>query len=193
MNDIDYGPAKSITRRIAIAGFILAFLGIVSVASPLFMGVGIAILIGILLALGGVSQIAFACAASSGSQRIMLCVIGAINLVCGVLILCHPLAGLRFMTVLLMVFFIVTGISEVVHALQLRAYRGWQATLVSGIVSLALGIVIWKMEPEYSNGVIGVIIGVRLFVYGVALAVLGIAARTMVSEEEQSGGPTPLA
>jgi hypothetical protein len=48
------------------------------------------------------------------------------------------------------------------------------------------------MEPEYSNGVIGVIIGVRLFVYGVALAVLGIAARTMVHEEEQSGGPTPL-
>jgi len=55
MNDIDYGSAKSITYRIAIAGFILA------------------ILVGALLASGGVSQIAFAFAASFGSQQIMLC------------------------------------------------------------------------------------------------------------------------
>ena len=53
------------------------------------------------------------------------------------------------MTVLLMIFFIVTGVSEIVHALQLRAFRGWQAIFASGIVSLALANFIWQMEPDY--------------------------------------------
>ena len=87
----------------------------------------------------------------------------------------------------------VSGVSEMVYAFQVRPAKGWVAVLISGMLALLLGILIWRQWPLSGTWAIGVLVGVKLLVYGAALAVLGIAALTMVHEEKEAGVYTPLA
>ena len=109
LNDIDCGPANSITRRIAFAGFILA------------------ILVGALLASGDVSQIVFAFAASLRSQQVMLCLIGALNSGLWRDRLLSSAGREAVHDGIADAVMIVRGIFEIVYALQLRGSVGWQA------------------------------------------------------------------
>ena len=59
-------------------------------------------------------------------------------------------------------------------------------------MSLLLGVLIWWQWPLSGEWAIGVLVGIKMLLNGIALAVLGILARTMVHEAEQRGGPTPL-
>ena len=109
---------------------------------------------------------------------------GLLQVVCGALMVGQPMLGLHFMTILLAIFFLASGVGEVMHAVVLRPSPGWVWVLCSGLVSLVLSVFIWTSWPLSGDWAIGVLVGIRLFTFGVALAVVGIAARTMIHEEQ---------
>jgi uncharacterized membrane protein HdeD (DUF308 family) len=78
----------------------------------------------------------------------------------------------------------MSGVGEILQAFQHRPAKGWVSVLCSGLVPLLLSIFIWSEWPVSGAWAIGVLVGVRLMVCGVALAVAGIAARTMIHEEQ---------
>ena len=176
--------SKPEASRMTIIGFVLVILGMLSMASPLVAGVSVSILVGILLAASGLSQSFFALQSESKTYCVAYFLFGALSILCGVLMIIHPLFGLQFMTILLIAFFLMSGVSEIIHAFQFRPAKGWIWVLSSGLVSLLLSILIWRHWPLSGAWAIGVLVGVKLLVCGVALAVVGIATRTMVHEEQ---------
>jgi uncharacterized membrane protein HdeD (DUF308 family) len=82
------------------------------------------------------------------------------------------------MTVLLIVFFIVEGISKVIFALNIRPFMGWGFVLASGIVGILLGAYLWSKMPLSSEVVLGVLLGIQLICEGAALAYLAWQVRT---------------
>jgi uncharacterized membrane protein HdeD (DUF308 family) len=96
----------------------------------------------------------------------------------GMLLLRNPDAGLLIMTVLLIVFFIVEGISKVIFALNIRPFTGWGFVLASGIVGILLGAYLWSNMPLSSEWVLGVLLGIQLICEGAALAYLAWQVRT---------------
>ena len=178
--------AKTSAGRLTIVGFGLGILGMIAMASPLVVGVSVSILVGVLLAAGGLGQSLFALQSETGTKRIAYLMFGTLSVVCGVLMISQPIFGLKFMTVLLIVFFLTSGVSQFFHALQIRPLRGWGWILSSGLVSLLFAILIWRNWPLSGAWAIGVLVGVKLLFCGVAFAVVGIAARTMIHEEQAS-------
>lgn len=176
--------SKSEAGHMTIIGFVLVFLGMLAMASPLVAGVSVSMLVGILLAASGLSQSFFALQSESGTRRLAYLLFGGLSVLCGVLMISHPLFGLQFMTILLIAYFLMSGVSELVHAFQFRPAKGWIWVLSSGLVSLLLAILIWRHWPLSGAWAIGVLVGIKLLVCGVALAVVGIAARTMIQEEQ---------
>ncbi len=94
------------------------------------------------------------------------------------MLLRNPDAGLLIMTVLLIVFFFVEGISKIIFALNIRPFIGWSWVLLSGIIGLLLGAYLWANMPLSSEWVLGVLLGIQLIVEGVALGFLAWTARS---------------
>jgi len=82
---------------------------------------------------------------------------------------------------LLAVFFFVEGLFRIVAALAGRfRHRGW--VLFNGIITLLLGVMIWRQWPLDGLYVIGLFIGINLIFSGVGYIMLGMSVRQIPVE-----------
>lgn len=165
-----------------LLGMITVVLGMLAIGAPLMTGISIALLAGALLVISGVAETVYAFRASTWGLGILTFVMGALTVVAGMLVIAHPLAGLGFLTLLLIAYFVVEGLVQIVHALGLRPIAGWGWTLFSGIVSLMLGIMLWRQWPLSGAWAVGVLIGLRILFTGWSMVALGMAGRTATRE-----------
>jgi uncharacterized membrane protein HdeD (DUF308 family) len=108
----------------------------------------------------------------------MLAVVGGLlAIIAGATVIAHPLFGLKFLTLLLIIFFVMDGIARSVLALQMRPTPGWGWQMFTGIVTLLLAAMIWRQWPVSGAWAIGVLVGVQILLVGWAHVALGLAAR----------------
>ncbi|NIO42670.1 MAG: HdeD family acid-resistance protein, partial [Burkholderiales bacterium] len=79
----------------------------------------------------------------------------------------HPLLGLTFLTLLLVVYFLIEGIWKVIASFRYRPATGWLWLLISGVISLVLGWLIWMQWPISGMWAVGVLVGVNLLSTGI--------------------------
>ncbi|HEY7302886.1 MAG TPA: HdeD family acid-resistance protein [Bryobacteraceae bacterium] len=116
------------------------------------------------------------------SGHVLLHVLNAVlSFIVGLMLLRHPLAGALVMTLLLAAYFTVAGIFRIVIALSLRIpHWGWG--LLSGIITLILGIMVWLQWPVSGLWIIGLFIGIHLIFSGWAHVMFASALRRLPSE-----------
>lgn len=97
-------------------------------------------------------------------------------IVVGALLLRSPGIGALALTLLLAAYFILSGVFRIVAALMLHLpQRGW--ILFGGILSLALGILVWGGWPATGFWVLGLFVGINLIFAGFARIMLALALR----------------
>jgi uncharacterized membrane protein HdeD (DUF308 family) len=95
----------------------------------------------------------------------------------GVLLLVNPIAGLRFLTLVLAAYLILSGGFEMLHSIELSDAKGWFFILLSGLLSVALGVMIWLQWPVSGRLAVGLMVGFSFFISGLSLIMLGMAGR----------------
>jgi uncharacterized membrane protein HdeD (DUF308 family) len=105
----------------------------------------------------------------------------ALTLLCCIALVAHPLFASGILTVMLAVYFIFDGISEVVGGIQLRPGSGWGWMLFGGIVSILLGIMIWAQFPPSGVWAIGILLAIKLIFVGLIMVMGGSAVRSMAN------------
>jgi uncharacterized membrane protein HdeD (DUF308 family) len=80
-------------------------------------------------------------------------------------------------TLLLIVFFMIEGISKVVFALTIRPFPNWGWVLASGLVGIVLSLVLWASLPVTAVWLIGLLLGIQLISVGAALGYLAWQVR----------------
>jgi len=138
-----------------------------------------AMMVGVVLVVGGVGQLVFA---MKTGKSILAFILGLLTLVIGAHMVTHPGAALASLTIFLAAYLVVSGIFEVFMASQVRPAKGWVWMLFSGIISLMLGMMIWNQFPLSGAWAVGIILGVRLFFSGWTLIMFGLAARSFSRE-----------
>ena len=98
-------------------------------------------------------------------------------IVVGGLLLRSPGIGALALTLLLATYFVLAGVFRIVAALMLRP-PNWGWTLATGILTLALGIIVWGGWPSSAFWVLGLFVGINLIFGGVARIMLAIALRS---------------
>ena len=98
----------------------------------------------------------------------------------GYLLIRYPIAGEYGLTLLLASFFVVTGIFRAVGAGMLQ-FPQWGWAVFSGIVSVALGVMLITQLPQASLWFIGLAIGIDLIFDGSWFIALGAAVRHVPS------------
>ena len=101
----------------------------------------------------------------------------ALFVIVGVLFLRNPGESLVTLTLLLIVLFLVEGISKVIFALTIRPLPNWGWVLGSGIIGILLAFYLWASIPVTAVWLIGVLLGIELICEGAALGYLAWQVR----------------
>jgi uncharacterized membrane protein HdeD (DUF308 family) len=163
-----------------IEGIVLVILGLIAVCVPPLATVTVEILIGWLILLSGVLGLVmtFQTRGSPGFGWSLLSAV--VGILVGIALLIWPLSGVVSLTVMLTVFLALEGIVSIMYALAHRRESSsrWELMLVSGIVDLILAGLILAGLPATAAWAIGLIVGVNLFIGGVALIMIALQARS---------------
>jgi uncharacterized membrane protein HdeD (DUF308 family) len=87
----------------------------------------------------------------------------------GITILANPLRGVISLTLVAGIMFVATGIAKVIFAFRIRGSGYFMLTLLSGLVSLALGVMVFTNFPQSAAVVLGVLLAIELIATGITL------------------------
>lgn len=158
-------------------GILMVVLGVVAVGAPLASGIAVNLLIGWLLVISGVAH-GFHAFRATGWRGVLVQILCAIlYLGVGIMMIRNPVAGLLALTVMVLVYFIVSGIFKIILAIRVDSLpqRGWVA--VSGVLSLALAIYVGGQYPISALWVVGLLVGIEMMFSGWSFIMLALAAR----------------
>lgn len=164
-----------------LLGLGLVLLGVVSLSSALITGLvteTMVVFFGVLLLMGGVGQLISAFWAGRWSGFLLSLVMGLLYVVTGFVIVDRPLAGALALTLVLAMMLLVGGIFRIVSALMLR-FHNWGWPLLNGVISVLLGLLIYKQLPEAAFWVIGTFVGIELIFNGWSWVMLGLGLRAL--------------
>lgn len=169
-------------------GVMLLVLGLLAVLLVGVAGLAVAVVIGCAISVGGVVVLANAFASPAGGGRGWHIIGGLIALLAGAFIATHPLHGLIVVTMLLAWYLLLDGVIKVSWAFDQRPDPAWTWTLLSGVASLLMGILIWAQWPSSAAWVVGLIVGINLMLSGWAMIMLGAAAKQMAGPPATADG-----
>ncbi len=164
-----------------VQGGLLALAGLLSLIFPLIFGAGILVLIGWLLILSGIVQGIGLIGATKVPYFWLQLVSVVLGIVVGFLLVSRPEAGLLAVALLLVVFFVIEGVSRIVFALMIRPMKDWHWLLGSGIVGIVVAMILAANLGSAAHWLLGTLVGVYLLAAGAALAYVAWNLRKAVS------------
>ncbi len=166
-----------------IQGVVLAALGLLAIGAPLLATVVAVKMAGWLFLIGGIVGIVSFFTGRDVPGSIWSFLTAALAILAGIYLLRHPFVGMMSLTLILAAFFAAQGITQIFASLaHRRALKSWGWVLLSGIIDLVLAGIIMAGWPGTSAWVIGLLVGVNLFMYGLALIMTSIASRTVTED-----------
>ena len=158
-----------------IEGVLLVVAGILAVIYPVISSVSVVVLLGWLLIVSGVLQGISLIGAGQVPHFWLQLISVILAVLVGVLFLRDPAQGLLTITLLLIIFFMIEGISKIVFSLTIRPFPNWGGVLRAGWSFLSA--VLWSSLPVTALWLIGLLIGIELISVGSAIAYLAWRVR----------------
>jgi uncharacterized membrane protein HdeD (DUF308 family) len=159
-------------------GIALIFLGTVALGSSVFMTIVSVVFFGVLLTIAGALQAVHAFWRREWNGFFIDLLGGLLYLVVGLMISANPAAGAVTLTLLISVFLMVTGVFRIVGSLAVRVHHGpW--LVLSGVVNLILGVMIWRQWPLSGLWVIGLFVGIDMIFNGWSLVMLALSVKNL--------------
>jgi len=178
--------AKKNSGFLIFLGVLTVIFGVIAVGSPLITGVAVAVFVGFLLLASGIAQIIHAFKSKQWGTGFWGTVIGLLGVVAGLLMIFRPLVGLVTMTMLLAIYFLVDGVSEIIAAFRIKPDQGWGWVLFNGIIAVLLGFMIWRQWPVSGAWAIGLLVGIHILITGWSMIILGTGARRVAGAIEDA-------
>jgi uncharacterized membrane protein HdeD (DUF308 family) len=164
-----------------IEGIVLLVLGALAVLVPPIATLAVTLLFGWLFLISGIVGLitTFWMRNAPGFWWSLLSAV--LGIVVGLLLLARPLGGALSLTLLLIAFFIVEGVVSIMFALdhkrELSGQWGWM--LVSGIIDLALAMMIFAGLPSTAAWALGLLVGINMIFGGAAMIAMALHARKL--------------
>jgi uncharacterized membrane protein HdeD (DUF308 family) len=161
--------------------------GIVLLAWPRETLVVVAVLIGIAMIVAGLQRLihGFTAREATGGWRAASVLLGLLGVLVGLYLIRHYHVTVTLMAIVLGLFWVIYGIAEMGSALSGAPGSGRWLTMLSGVLSLAAGLIV-LFWPTPSLTVLVVVMGIWLIVYSIFLIVSALRLR-----HESSGMRVP--
>ena len=158
-------------------GIVLLLAGAAAIAFPLLSTIAAKIGLGWIFLVGGAVLTIHAFSIKQWSGFLWSVLIGVLYLVAGGWLAFFPFTGIITLTLLVAALFLAEGVLEAMMAIRVRPHEGWGWLLLSGLVAIAVGVLIASELPSSATWAIGLLAGINLLSTGVSFVVLALAGR----------------
>lgn len=109
-----------------------------------------------------------AVASALGRNWWALLVLGIVSLIVGVILILRPGGSVWFIAVVLAIYLVISGIVSLVRAFAHGLPGGYRALLIiSGIIGILLGLLMFRFSPEEKVEILGIFVGVWFLFSGI--------------------------
>jgi uncharacterized membrane protein HdeD (DUF308 family) len=163
----------------ARAGWIIAFgilfvvLGILALASIVTATIISVYFVAVAMIIAGATEIVMGLQSRSWRGFFWWIMLGVFYTATGILALFDPLLVAGAFTFWLSVSLIFTGVARIILAFQMREGSAWTWVVMSGLITMILGFVIFSQWPFSSLYILGVFLSADLLFAGVSWVYLG--------------------
>lgn len=166
---------KKSFKKIMAIGILIAILGVIALIYPEGFGKVSVKTIGVIMVIGGILRLIFAITSFSMGTLFSRYLYGILMIIAGVWVVGNPDMGLEALTIVMAVYFIIDGLTQLMYSFSLMPIGGGVFLLLSGIVGIVLGVLIFMNFPESSTYAIGIYLGIKLLIDGITLGLTGRA------------------
>lgn len=169
-------------------GMLLIIAGLLAVLYPLFAGAAIAVPLGWLLIAAAVLQAIALYGTRQMPHFSMQLLSIVIALLVGFLLLRNPQQAREVITLLVIVFLMVQGVARLTFGLTIRPFENWLWVVLSGVLGVALSLLLIASLPEPPVWVIALFVGLELI--GEGGAILALAWKVVVPGGAEPSTPS---
>jgi uncharacterized membrane protein HdeD (DUF308 family) len=160
-------------------GVVLVALGLIAIVIPPLATLTVTILFGWLFLVSGVMGLITTFWMRNAPGFWWSLISAALGVLVGGMLLARPVSGAFSLTIVLVAFFMIEGIVSIMFALdhkrELSGRWGWM--LVSGVIDLVLGAMIFAGLPSTAAWAIGLLVGINMVFGGSALIGMALHAK----------------
>jgi uncharacterized membrane protein HdeD (DUF308 family) len=171
------GPLRSKSGWIVALGIVYVIAGVIALSSVVFATKVTVFVVGIMMLISGVAEVINAFQFKSWGRFLVWLLLGALYIVAGLLTFENPLLAAAILTFLLGIALVVSGVMRLILAFSMREGMSWTSVVLSGLVTLLLGLIILVHWPVSSLFVLGVLLGVDLVIIGIGWIFVGFGLR----------------
>lgn len=171
----DVGTVRSHWGGTLALGLVLILCGIGAIMLPVVADFAMSTVLGAALVIAGVAKIVQGVNLREWTGANWQIMLGAAEVVGGILIYLNPLKGALAIALLLAVVFLIEAVMQVALAIKIRPEAGWEWLVVAGGVALAasIGIVLTARRLQYFTP--GTFAGVVILAAGWACVAMALA------------------
>lgn len=177
---IQEGRVKRASRFSIVLSILLIICGALAIVLPIEMSLGVVIVTSWLLIFSAIVQFVHLFRCRGIGQGIWKALIAIAYLATGVYLRLNLGFGIAALTLVLIAFFVVQGAIDIVLYFRSRKRGASIWLLLDGMITLMLGVMIWRHWPSSSLWVIGLLAGINMMTTGITRLMLTIGIRRAI-------------
>jgi uncharacterized membrane protein HdeD (DUF308 family) len=172
-------PLRAKSGWIVALGLVYVIAGLVALGSVVMATVATVFLVGIMMLIAGAAEVINAFQIKTWGKFLLWILLGALYIVAGFVTFENPLLAAATLTLLLGIALLASGIARIVLAFSMKAAMPWIWVLLSGVVTLLLGLVILAHWPVSGLYILGLFLGIDLVLAGASWIGIGLGLRRL--------------
>ena len=186
----DLDPADEDVLRFTRLWWLVAALGVLSLAAGVIVIVKpsnslktLAVIVGIFVLLDGIAEFVLAFDRRT-ANRGLVALLALLDLVVGILLIRHPLGGVKAIALLLAIWLIAAGVVRLMIAFDTHGDR--LGRFVVAAIEIAFGIAILA-NPNIGYATLAVLIGLAFILNGIGMIAFGLLLRAVKHQPRPPG------
>jgi len=170
-------PLRAKWGWIVALGVIYVIVGFVALGSIVTATAASVLVVGIMMVVAGVAEVFNAFQIKTWGKFVLWLLLGALYILAGIATFENPVLAAALLTLLLGAALVASGIMRIILAFSMKESTPWIWVVVSGAITLILGLVILARWPVSSLYVLGLFLGIDLVIAGASWIGIGLDLR----------------
>jgi uncharacterized membrane protein HdeD (DUF308 family) len=173
----ELAPLRAKWGWIVALGVVYLVAGFIALGSVVMATVASVFVVGVMMIIAGVAEVFSAFQIKSWGKFLLWVLLGVLYIIAGFVTFENPLLAAALLTLILGASLVASGIMRVILAFGMKQETPWIWILLSGAITLLLGIVILAHWPVSSLYILGLFLGIDLIMAGAGWIGLGFGLR----------------
>ena len=183
INDEVFGELKKHWAWMLSLGIVMVILGVIGLGMTVLFNEIVVMYFGFLLLFGSGVQLMQAFRAEAWKGRVWHVLIALVYIVGGIVAVTEPVIAGMTLALLIAWTLIVIGVLRLFMGLQMRGANGWLWTLLGGVLSVVLGVMIINEWPQSGLWVIGLFVAIEILFAGWSQIMIALAAKNYTAKD----------